>query len=216
MVSRLVLNDAEEAQRMYKAASRKISIFLTGFILLACVAILPPSLCIAGMSELSDGEMATYYAAGFSSFDLNTTTGIARIDLNTLTLNTYTTIDSLKMGYYSRGALGWDNSWSSVSLGTAGTDLVFNGLYIEAKFQNYNNPATRELDYLRIGTSDLTGTVNATFNSFSGEVGGASYTRQNLGAGTITSTGADKGFYMELSSANGFRFHFGTTSTISP
>lgn len=203
---------------MYKAASRKIGVFFIGFILVAWVAIMSPSLCVAGMNELSDGEMSSIHAAGFSSFDLNTTTGIARIDLNTVTLKTYTTIDSLKMGYYIRGALGWDNSWSGVSLGTSGADLVFNGIYIEAKFQNYNNPATRELDYLRIGTSDLTGTVSATFNSFSGEVANTPYTRQNMGAGTrtITSTGADKGFYMELSSANGFRFHFGTTSTISP
>ena len=199
---------------MYKAASRKIGVCFIGFMLVAWVAIMSPSISFAGMNELSDGEMATFYAAGFSSFDLNTTTGVARIDLNTVTLKTYTTIDSLKMGYYTRGVLGWDNSWSGVSLGTAGTDLVFNGLYIEAKFQNYNNPATRELDYLRIGTSDLTGTVNATFNSFSGEVGGVSYTRQNLGATSITSTGADKSFYMELSSANGFRFHFGTTATM--
>jgi hypothetical protein len=208
-----------EAPGMSKAASRKISIFLTGFILLAWIGIVTPLLSFAGMNELSDVEMSSIHATGFSSFDLNTTTGVARIDLNTVTLNTYTTIDSLKMGYYDKGSGNdWDNSWSGVSLGTAGADLVFNGLYIEAKFQNYNNPATRELDYVRIGTSDLTGTVSAVFNRFSGDVNGASYTRQNMGAGTrtITSAGADKGFYMELSSANGFRFHFGTTSTISP
>ena len=203
---------------MSKAASRKISIFLTGFILLAWLAIVPPLLSFAGMNELSDGEMSSIHATGFSSFDLNTTTGIARIDLNTMTLSTYTTIDSLKMGYYTRGSLDWDNSWSGVSLGTSSADLVFNGLFIEAKFSNdVTNPSTRKLDYLRIGTPDLTGTVSANFNRFSGDIGGVTLPpRSNLGAGTKTiyspGTGADKGFYMELSSANGFRFHFGSDS----
>jgi hypothetical protein len=199
---------------MYKTASRKIGISLTGFVLVAMAAIMFPSLSIAGMNELSEGELSSVYAAGFSKFDLNTSTGLARIDLNTMTISTYTTIDTLKMGYYGGG---WDQSWSGpVSLGSGTSDLVFNGLYIEAKFSNVTNSSTRTLDYLRIGTPELTGTVSANFSSFSGEVGGASYTRQNLGARTITSTGADKGFYLSLDSAGGFRFHFGTTATLTP
>jgi hypothetical protein len=204
---------------MHKATSRKIGIFLTGFILMVMAAIMSPSLCVAGMNELSEGELSSIYATGFSKFDLNTSTGIARIDLNTMTLSTYTTIDTLKMGYYNKTGygLGWDQSWAGpVSLGSGTSDLVFNGLYIEAKFSNVTNSSTRTLDYLRIGTPDLTGTVSANFSSFSGEVGGTSYTRQNLGAKTITSTGADKGFYLSLDSATGFRFHFGTTATLTP
>ena len=203
---------------MYKAASRKIRIFLIGFILLASAAIVPPSLSIAGMHELSDGDMSAIYGAGFSKFTLDNT-GLATLNFDGVTLSTYTDIQSLKMGYYAKSGttLPWDNDWTGVSLGSSGTgnDLVFKGLYIKAQFTNVDSP-TRTLDYIQIGTSDLTGTISAVFNSFSGDVNGVPYTRQNLGARTITSAGADKGFYMELSSANGFRFHFGTTSTISP
>lgn len=198
---------------MYKAASQKISIFLTVFILLAWAVIVPPSLCVAGMNELSDGEMATYYAAGFSKFDLNAGTGIVRIDLNTVTLKTFTEIDSLKMGYYGGG---WDQSWSGVSLGDSSNDLVFNGIFIEAQFTDITNGSgNRQLEYLRIGTPNLQGDISANFASFSGDIGGAPYTRQTLAGTIITSPGglADKSFYMELSRANGFRFHFAGDSS---
>jgi len=205
---------------MYKAASRKISIFLTGFILLVWVGIVPPSLCVAGMNELSDEEMATFYATGFSSFDLNTTTGIARMDFDTMTLSTYTTIDTLKMGYYNKTGygLGWDQEWSGVKLGSTTGDLVFNGLFIEAKFTNITDSSLRQLDYLRIGTPKLTGDVSANFTSFSGDIGATSYIRQSLGAGTktITSpgTGTDKGFYLSLDRTGGYSFHFGSDAYV--
>lgn len=211
----LDLNNAEEAPRMFKAASRKISIFLAGFILLTWAAIAPPSLCVAGMNELSDAELSSIHATGLSSFDLNTTTGIARIDLNTVTLKTYTEINSLKMGYYG-SPKAWDQEWSGVSLGSSTTNtLDFNGLFIEAKFTDITNGSgNRQLEYLRIGTPKLTGTISANFKSFSGDIGAANYSRSNLGAVTITSpgTGADKSFYISLDRLGGYTFHFGSDS----
>ena len=127
---------------MYKAASKKISIFLTGFILLAWAAFGPASPCSAGMHELSDGEMAAVYATGFSTFSLTGDT--ARVDFNNVILSTWTEIDSMKMGYYNNGTTtAWDNDWTNVSLGTSSTDLVAQGLFIEAKFSNMTDPATR-------------------------------------------------------------------------
>ncbi len=94
------LKRAEVTLRMYKAASKKISIFLAGFILLAWAAFGPASPCSAGMHELSDGQMAAVYATGFSTFSLTGDT--ARVDFNNITLSTWTEIDSMKMGYYNK------------------------------------------------------------------------------------------------------------------
>jgi hypothetical protein len=187
---------------MYKAASRKIGIFLTGFILLAGAAIVPPSLC-AGMHELSDGEMAAIYAHGFSTFTLSTDTNgnsLATINFSGVTLSTWTEIQSMKVGYYLKGTTAWDNDWTTVSLGTSSTDLVAQGFYIKAGFSgDITNPATRQLEYVQIGTTSLTGPISANFNSFSGSLdnGVTNISRTNLGAATITSSGGS--FCLSLS-----------------
>jgi hypothetical protein len=158
---------------MYKAASRKISIFLTGFILLTWVAIVPPLLSFAGMNELSDGEMSSIHATGFSNFTLDGT-GLATLNFDGITLSTYTEINSLKMGYYGGD---WDQDWQDKvgtgknSLGTNSNDLVFKGLYIKAQFTNYTDPATRQLEYLQIGTTNLTGDISGYFNKLSASFG---------------------------------------------
>jgi hypothetical protein len=192
---------------MYKAASKKIGIFLTGFILLAWAAFGPASPCSAGMQNLSDGEMAAVYAYGFSTFSL--TGDLARVDFNNVTLSTWTEISSMKMGYYDRSGMGWDNDWTNVSLGTSGSDLVAQGLFIEAKFTNMADPATRTLDYVRIGTTSLTGPVRANFNSFSGTLdnGVTNTIRTSLGTSTITAA-AGTGFYLELNRSSGYSFHW--------
>ena len=203
---------------MYKAASRKIGIFLAGFILLAGAAIMPPSLC-AGMHELSDGEMAAIYAHGFSTFTLSTDTNgnsLATINFSGVTLSTWTEIQSMKMGYYLKGTTAWDNDWTSVSLGTSSTDLVAQGLYIKVGFSgDITNPATRQLEYVQIGTTSLTGTVSANFNSFSGTLdnGVTNINRTNLGATTITSSGG--GFYLSLQrsgSQMGYTFNWSSAT----
>jgi hypothetical protein len=203
---------------MYKAASRKIGIFLTGFILLAGAAIVPPSLC-AGMHELSDGEMAAIYAHGFSTFTLSTDTNgnsLATINFSGVTLSTWTEIQSMKVGYYLKGTTAWDNDWTTVSLGTSSTDLVAQGFYIKAGFSgDITNPATRQLEYVQIGTTSLTGPISANFNSFSGSLdnGVTNISRTNLGAATITSSGG--GFYLALQrsgSQMGYTFNWGSAT----
>jgi hypothetical protein len=205
---------------MYKAASRKIGIFLAGFVLLAGAAIAPPSLC-AGMHELSDGEMAVIYAQGFSTFTLSTDTNgnsLVALNFSGVTLSTWTEIQSMKMGYYLKGTTAWDNDWTNVSLGTSSTDLVAQGLYIKAGFSgDITNPATRQLEYVQIGTTSLTGPISANFNSFSGTLdnGVTNINRTNLGAATITSNGG--GFYLSLSRIGvgnqmGYSFNWGSAT----
>ena len=200
---------------MYKAASRKIGIFLTGFILLAGAAIAPPSLC-AGMHELSDGELSSVHASGFSTFTLDGNT--VNINFTGVTLSTWTEIQSMKVGYYLKGTTAWDTDWTTVSLGTSSTDLVAQGFYIKAGFSgDITNPATRQLEYVQIGTTSLTGIVSANFNSFSGSLdnGVTNISRTNLGAATITSNGG--GFYLSLSrngvgNQMGYSFNWGSAT----
>jgi hypothetical protein len=210
---------------MYKAASRKISIFLTGFILLAWVAIAPPSLCVAGMNELSDGEMSQVYGTGFSSFTLDGT-GLATLAFNGVSISTYTTIGQMAMGYYDIGSgKDWDNNWTGVSLGNSSADpLIATGLYIKAQFSNVDNSTSRTLDWVQIGATSLKGTISADFNKFSGTIpsSGISGSRiTSLNTTTITSDGTS-GFNLTLSRTDtsgsggypmGFTFNFGSGST---
>jgi hypothetical protein len=213
---------------MHKTASRKIGIFLIGLIFLAGTAILTPSLCGASMHELPDGDLAAVYAYGFSTFTLDGNT--VKLDFSGVTLSTWTEIGEMALGNYSRGSytLPWDNDWTGpVSLGSASIngskDLTAAGLYIEAGFSNITDPANRQLEYVRIGTKSLTGTISANFVSFSGTIGatdgvpatGTTYTRSPLGAQIITSVGG--GFYMALdrigsSNQLGYSFYFGSGS----
>ena len=178
----------------------------------------------SGLRELADAELAQVYGTGFSNFSLDTVNGVsvALINLPNITVGTFTEINSMKMGFYNNGAtIGWDNDWTgqgtgNVSLGTSNTDLVFKGLYIEAQFTNVANNATRQFEYLHIGTPDLTGPVSANFNSFSGEITGAAnspFTRINIGNATVTAN--NSAFYLSLDRANGFRFHWGAGTTMT-
>lgn len=179
----------------------------------------------AAMNELSDEQLHEVTGAGFSSFTLTEgpTETVARAYFNILA-RTYTEIDSLKMGYYDDGAtLGWDQDWTNVSFGTPDTDLVVRGFYIEASFSNITDPANRTLNSVKVGTSSMTGTISAEFNSFSGlirDTGGVDLVnahRVNLGSATITCNGSafsaslnmngtEKGWWMYFDNA-GITYH---------
>jgi hypothetical protein len=222
---------------MHKSASKKISIFITGFILLAWLTLVPSSLCTAGMHELSDPEMASVIGSGFSTFSMDSSTGVVKLDFTGVTLSTWTEIASMKMGYYTKdipnpsppplliSSTAWDNDWESVSLGSSGTPLVAAGLYIEAGFSNITDAANRQLNYLRIGTTNLTGDISAAFNSFSGTIDaginvngtplGTAFTgtRDTTTLTTSTITAAGDGFYLALdrngvSNQMGYSFHW--------
>lgn len=152
------------------------------------------------MVQMSDEDLSEVVASGFSSFTLED--GVARAFLN-IDASTFTQIDSLKMGFYDNGSTeAWDQDWTNVSLGSSTEDLVCSGLFIEAGFSDITSETGRTLDYFRIGTPSMTGSISATFNSFSGRIENAGTlvlegSRVNLGARTITCT--DSEFYMQLS-----------------
>ena len=158
----------------------------------------------AAMNEMSEEALSEITGEGFSSFTL--INGIAKASFN-ITASTFTEIESLKMGYYNDGtALGWDEDWQGVSFGSQDTDLVCNGLYIEAKFTNITDKKTRTLDYIKVGTPDMTGPISANFVSFSGYIAnptdGILYNGHRIttiGQATITSTNSE--FYLKLENA---------------
>ena len=126
----------------------------------------------AWMWEVSDEELSEVTGEGFSSFTLDPTTGVAHAFFN-INAYTYTEVASLKMGYYAdpvSGLNGWDQDWTTVSFGSQTEDLVVKGLYLEAGFSNITDPANRQLNYISIGTPNLTGPITADFNSFSGKI----------------------------------------------
>ena len=114
------------------------------------------------MVQMKDDELSDVNAAGFSSFTL--TDDVTRAYFN-VEAQTFTEIQSLKMGYYNNG---WDEDWTNVSLGSSTEDLICKGLYIEASFSNISDGATRTLNSLKVGTPSMTGPITANFNSFSG------------------------------------------------
>jgi hypothetical protein len=195
---------------MQKANLKKTTRMQIAVVLIVWAVLLSPSLCRAGMLELSDNDLADVYAAGFANFSFEN--DIARVDFNNLVARTWTEISSLKMGYYNNGTTtGWDNDWTNVSLGSASNDLIFQGLYIEAKFSNTSDPANRKLEYVRIGTNNLSGTISADFNSYSGTIGGAGVTGQRTNLGTAAINSNQTGIYLSLQrsgSQMGYSFHW--------
>ena len=118
--------------------------------------------------RMNDDELSEVTAAGFSSFTLTDQVTKAYFDIEA---QTFTEIQSLKMGYYDNGTtLGWDEDWTNVSLGSSTESLVCKGLYIEAGFSNISNSAIRTLNSIKVGTPSMTGPISATFNSFSGRI----------------------------------------------
>lgn len=124
----------------------------------------------ADMVAATDNELAAVTAGGFSRFTVNGDIIRADFDISTWT---YTEIASLKLGFYDNGITGqgWDNDWTSVQFGSPAEDLSTNGIYFEVEFENLNNPATRVLKSVKFGAHEMTGTIAAAFNSFSGNVG---------------------------------------------
>ena len=129
-----------------------------------------PATSSAEMAILADRELSDVVACGFSSFTL--VDGVARADLG-IKVSTCTEIDSLKLGHYHDGtATGWDEDWTNVQIGSDTEDLIASGLYIEAVFENIDDPAARSLKEVKFGTADMTGSITAAFNSFSDDIAG--------------------------------------------
>lgn len=170
------------------------------FVLLLCM-LLPVS-ARAGMKAMNDSELSAVVAQGFSSFTM--VNGVALADFSGISGSTYTEIDSLKLGYWDKaggGSKGWDQNWTTVKLGSSTNDLTFNGFFLKAEFDpaTVNDPAHRQLTGIVIGSRDVTGTVSADFQSFTGIIGGTDISRANLGQKTYQFNHSELSFSLELS-----------------
>jgi len=197
-----------------------LSLVLKGcrlLLLFTVILVISAPVIHAWMWEMADEELSEVTGEGFSSFTLEN--DVARAYFN-ITAATFTEIDSLKMGYYDDGSsYGWDQDWVGVSLGSASEDLVCKGLYIEAGFSNIADPDNRALNYLKVGTPDMTGPISANFISFSGHIENPTDgvlvdgRRLSLGARTIYSTNSE--FSVILDKDDGWWFHW-DNATITP
>lgn len=185
-------------------------------VLLLCM-LLPVS-CWAGMKAMSDGELSAVTAQGFSRFTM--VNGVALADFSGISASTYTEIDSLKLGYWDKagsGTKGWDQNWTSVKLGNSSNDLTLNGFFFKAEFDpvTINDPASRQLKGIVIGSRDVTGTVSADFRSFTGITGGSDVSRSALGQKTYQFNHSELSFSLELTGPRkGVWVNLGTATQI--
>jgi hypothetical protein len=175
-----------------------------GFALAAAFFLLP-ALAGADMTPMTDDELSSVTGHGFSSFTLTQENGldIARMDLD-IRARTFTEIDSMKLGYY---AGGWDENWLGFSMGSSENDLTLGGFYFESQFVDIDDASTRQLKRVTIGWASVTGTISASFSSFSGNIQGTDHYRQDLGLTTIHLH--DEGFSMTLDVVDGISFAIG-------
>ncbi len=121
------------------------------------------------MVKMSDSQLNEITGGGFSSVQLinDGIYDIAHMGFN-VEVETYTDIDSMKMGYWDNGnGIGWDQNWTDVQMGDSTSDLKMNGFVFEAKFENMDDPANRQLVEVKLGFQDVVGTLKADFQSLS-------------------------------------------------
>lgn len=165
-------------------------------------------LCGQARSELApmtEEELSSITGHGFSSFTLTQEGGldVARMELD-IRAATFTEIDSMKLGHYGGG---WDENWLGLSMGSTENDLTLGGFYFESQFTDINDASTRQLKRVTIGWTSVTGTISATFNSFTGSIQGTEHQRQDLGPTTIHLH--EEGFSMTLDVLEGISFAIG-------
>jgi len=173
----------------------------------ACILLFIPGSAQCELKALDDTEMSGVYAEGFSNFTVtnNPVTGydetMAWFNIHT---SEYTTIDDFKLGYHDQydykdpnPGFGWDEDWTNVTFGAnfedPSTDLVMEGLYFKAEFDQINVPANRVLKSITFGADYIHGVISADYNSFSGTIDDSDNStpeynghRLNLGTKTIT------------------------------
>lgn len=163
-------------------------IFVSAFILFS------NSQSFAELKAMTDKEMRSETAqAGLASFSQSDNTVRMFMDIH---LETWTEIDSAKIGYYSRDSVpGWDQSWQNIKIGTQDIPLQMDGFVFKADFEDLQTSDKPTLKRLVIGTNRLVGTMQANIESFTGVYNPALtgesapvdpyYTRANLGDKTF-------------------------------
>lgn len=166
------------------------------------ICFLIPGTAFCELQSLDDFQLSDIYAEGFSSFRFGTTVGgitpvIAQFNIDTYT---YTTIDSLKLGYHDQynykdpnPGFGWDEDWTNVQIGgslnDSTQDFHTQGLFFKADFTNINLPGSRQLKSITFGADYVQGPITADFNSFSGTIDdSANNTPEYNGHGLVLGT----------------------------
>ncbi|MFZ2630120.1 MAG: hypothetical protein WA081_10585 [Desulfosalsimonadaceae bacterium] len=179
--------------------------FLNFLIVAALTLMVLPTSALCELKNLDDDGLSAVYAEGFSDFTITDLGGglSETYALFNIRANTYTTVDSLKLGYHNEydykdptPVYAWDEDWVDLVIGTnindPTTDFLAEGLYMRADFTNINDPATRELKSFAFGVKYVKGDISAIFNSFSGTindgVGGPEYNGHALNLGPVTIT----------------------------
>ena len=169
----------------------------------------------ADLKELSTDQMAAITGTGFSNFMIDGDR--VRADFNIAAL-TYTEIASLKMGHWDNGGgLAWDQDWTDVMLGNAAEDMSLKGFFIEATFENLDDPAARRLTSVFFGFNQASGDLSANFNSLSriGVNGQADDQRANLGLRTFRFNNSEIALSFQLEGPNrGIWVRFGEGTTL--
>lgn len=183
--------------------------------ILLLMLVLLPGRVQAELSPLTDSQLAAVTGHGFSSFTMANNIALAELDIRGAT---YSEIDSLKLGYYDNGnGLGWDQNWNGVQIGSAGQDLTFNGFYLRTEFSNVTDSGNRQLLSARIGFHDVSGTISAAFQSFSGHLAGGTQldgNRQQPNFSQMTLNHSEVYLELQLSGPNqGIRVHFDPVTT---
>ncbi len=181
-------------------------------VILAALVVFPllflPFAARAEMELISDENLDKVTGQGVISFTRDGNTLKASFDIG---IETYTQIDSFKLGYYKGkgGTIGWDQDWTDVSFGSPEESLKMHGLYIQTVFKNINNPLSRSLESVTIGITNMSGTISATFNSFSGDIAaGNPVSGYRITPAFTEISCAGSGFSMTLSRTDGFQIHW--------
>ncbi len=205
--------------------------------------LLIPGIASAELQTMDDSELSAIYAEGFSNFTIEDLGG-GLTQTNAwfnIYADTYTTIDSLKMGYHDEynykdpipSSFGWDEDWTGIQIGgnlnNPDEDLHAEGFFMKAVFENIDDPANRVLKSITFGADQVSGPITATFNSFSGTIDDSNDNTpeynghgMDLGYRTITAdpngdgSGSSFAFSLSLDGANkGYWVDF-TKAVVSP
>ena len=148
-----------------KTLLKQKSIFLIYFV---AILFLIPCFSSAKMIPLSNFELSEVTGTGIITFSL--TGGIARTDIE-IDTGMYADINSMKLGYYDDGvSSGWDQDWTNITIGSGSQELAVSGVYFQAVYTNINDPNTRGLSQIIIGTRNATGSIRGDFNNYSGRI----------------------------------------------
>lgn len=183
-----------------------------GIVLIVFCFVFFPLFARAELRSMSEDQLKSATAqAGIAEFTLNNNTARIFLDIH---METLATIDTFSAGYYN---VGWDQSWTSVSLGTDESDLLtVDGLVFIADFDDLSL-SDPSLERVIVGSNRLQGSLSAMISSYSGIYSNAVYgggspntalSRYDLSSGgtaqttfefnSDTSTTGDQGLFMVL------------------